>query len=105
MPHVNTPQSICRFGIARCDITPPVGIYHRVWGAATHDRAAGVHRPLTATALVFRSAKAGIAPDEEQVLVALDHALLEGVEMDGVLQAICRKNELAAAQVVVTFSH
>ena len=38
-------------GFARADITPPVGIYHRMWGAALHDRATGVHRPLTATAL------------------------------------------------------
>ena len=54
-PHVDTcvdtPQSRCRAGLARGDITPPVGIYHRMWGAATHDRAIGVHRPLEATAL------------------------------------------------------
>jgi len=30
MHFVDTPQSICRFGIARTDITPPVGIYHRM---------------------------------------------------------------------------
>lgn len=43
MPHIDTPQSICRAGVARRDITPPVGIYHRTWGAATHERATGVH--------------------------------------------------------------
>lgn len=48
---VHTPQSRCRAGVARCDITPPVSIYHRMWGAALHERATGVHRPLTATAL------------------------------------------------------
>ena len=44
---VETPQSICAFGLARADITPPVGIYHRMWGAAAHDPIApGMHRPL-----------------------------------------------------------
>src|SRR6185312_1974082 len=50
---VETPQSICRFGLARGDVTPPVGIYNRMWGAAAHDRATGVHRPLTATAFLI----------------------------------------------------
>ena len=43
----------CAFGVAKRDVTPPVGIYSRSWGAATHDVAEGVHRPLTATAAVF----------------------------------------------------
>ena len=51
MTHVDSPENICRAGVARCDITPPVGIYHRMWGAALHDRSTGVHRPLTATVL------------------------------------------------------
>ena len=43
----------CRFGVATRDVTPPVGIYARSWGAATHDVAEGVHRPFAATAAVF----------------------------------------------------
>jgi hypothetical protein len=39
-------SSRVRWGHARADITPPVGIYHRLWGAAKHDRATGVHKPL-----------------------------------------------------------
>lgn len=39
------------FGIARVDITPPIGIYCRNWGAAQHDVADSIHRPLTLTAL------------------------------------------------------
>lgn len=42
-------------GVARCDITPPAGIYARNWGAATHDVAGGVHRPLTLTCLTFQA--------------------------------------------------
>src|SRR3954464_12783934 len=55
-------------GVAREDITPPVGIYARSWGAAKHDVAAGVHRPLTATALTVR----GVPGGSPFVLVALD---------------------------------
>ena len=33
-------------GVARRDVTPPVGIYARMWGAAKHDQAEGVHKPL-----------------------------------------------------------
>jgi hypothetical protein len=41
-------------GVARADITPPVGIYARSWGAAAHDVAQGVHRPLTITCFTLR---------------------------------------------------
>ena len=48
MKAIRTPQASCRAGFASGDITPPVGIYHRMWGAALHDRATGIHRPLEA---------------------------------------------------------
>jgi hypothetical protein len=103
MPHVDTPQSTCRFGIARCDITPPVGIYHRMWGAATHDRATGVHRPLTATALVFQLLQG--SAEEMQVLVAVDHCLLWAEEMNALMGSVCQETGLPADQVVIAFSH
>ncbi|MFP6612964.1 MAG: hypothetical protein VB835_11690, partial [Pirellulales bacterium] len=53
MHTVETLQSHVQFGIAVGDITPPVGIYCRMWGAARHDVATGVHRPLRATALAL----------------------------------------------------
>jgi len=53
-------------GLARTDITPPVGIFCRNWGAAMHDTARGVHRPLLLTALAIRDAST------EQPLVLLD---------------------------------
>jgi hypothetical protein len=95
-----TPQSICSVGIARCDITPPVGIYHRMWGAATHERAAGVHRPLQACALVIKSVDA-----PPQVIVSLDHCLLGETEMKLLQDAILQRNELNAEQLLVTFTH
>lgn len=42
-------------GVARSDITPPVGIFCRNWGAAKQDQAEGVHRPLTLTALTIQT--------------------------------------------------
>lgn len=59
----------CAVGVAVRDVTPPVGIYARSWGAARHDVAEGVHRPLTATAAVLRPAE-GDGP--ELAIVALD---------------------------------
>lgn len=42
-----------RIGLARIEITPPAGIYCRNWGAAAHDVARGIHRPLWLTAVAF----------------------------------------------------
>src|SRR6186713_260424 len=46
------PSFAGRVGIARTEITPPIGIYARTWGAAKHDVAESIHRPLTLSALV-----------------------------------------------------
>lgn len=102
-PFVDFPQSICRFGSARCDITPPEGIYHRLWGAASHELATGVHRPLSATAMVFQPADPADAA--EQVLVTVDHCLLWAKEMDALLQALASRTGLSHEQIAVTFSH
>ena len=47
--------------------------------------ATGVHRPLTATAMVFRAANAAAGDDTEQILVALDLCLLWAGEMNNLL--------------------
>lgn len=47
------PAAAGRVGVAVRDITPPAGILARNWGAADSDLAAGVHRPLRATALAI----------------------------------------------------
>ena len=54
MLQIDAHQGDVLFGLARRDITPPVGIYGRWWPRATWDRVTGVHRPLTATAVVLR---------------------------------------------------
>ncbi len=77
---VDTPQSRCRVGFARADITPPVGIYHRMWGAALHDRATGVHRPLTATAMRLEQ----LDGPGRLLVIGLDHCILDGAEIENI---------------------
>lgn len=48
-----------RIGFAQADITPPVGIYHRNWGAAAQDTASSVHRPLNMTAMALQQDEDG----------------------------------------------
>jgi hypothetical protein len=57
-----------KIGIAHADITPPVGIYARNWGAAKHDVARTIHRPLTLTAMTL----APVAGGQTLVLVEAD---------------------------------
>ncbi len=105
--HVDTPQGVCQAGLARGDITPPVGIYHRMWGAATHDRSTGVHRPLTATALALRPAAAAHDADSDAgvVLLAIDHCLLWSQEMAALLAQVSAGAGIPRDRVFVMFSH
>lgn len=103
MGPLDTPQTRCRAGNARGDITPPVGIYHRMWGAAAHDRATGVHRPLLADVLWLEPLGGDQA--RGQLVVALDHCILEKAEVDRMSAAICRASGTAPTQVQVTTSH
>ncbi len=96
---------MCLFGLGCCDITPPVGIYHRMWGAATHDRATGVHRPLTASVLCFQALDRHPPAEAEWVVVAVDLCLLWDPEMEEVLAKIGAASGLAREQMAVSFSH
>src|SRR5215468_8106495 len=98
---IETPQTHCRVGFARADITPPVGIYHRMWGAALHDRATGVHRPLTATALCLEATRGG----ERRLILGLDHCLLDPDEFQRIRDEVGRAAGIAASAVHVAMSH
>jgi len=109
---VNTPQSRCRFAIAWADITPPAGIYHRMWGAAKHDRATGVHRPLRATVAMFAASSPsppsgvrGISSEQLQILLALDHCVLGAVEHDQLISHIAQASGQPKETILVVFSH
>src|SRR5829696_3944672 len=100
---VNTPQTRCGAGVAVCDITPPIGIYHRMWGAARHDRATGVHRPLMAT-LLWLDAESG---DKTQavVIASLDHCLFDSPDIEQMRRAISVATGIRPEQVQIAVTH
>src|SRR5689334_4236218 len=100
---VSTPQARCRAAVARCDITPPVGIYHRMWGAALHDRATAVHRPLTATVLWLEPAASEIG--QPRLIVALDHCLLDRPDIENICHSVEQATRMAARNIHVAVSH
>jgi hypothetical protein len=103
MEQVNYPYTRCRFGVAVRDVTPPVGIYHTGWGAATHDRTEGVHRPLTATAAVFAPIQGDGRP---LALVALDHGWFQNVDDERALRAnVLERTGLNDAELLINMSH
>lgn len=100
---ITFPYTRCRFGVAVRDVTPPVGIYHTAWGAATHDRAEGIHRPLTATAAVFAPSE-GIG--RPLALVAFDHGWFQNPDDERAMrQNILARTELDDAELLINLSH
>lgn len=97
-----TPTSYLRFGLARVDITPPVGIYHPMWGAARHHRATGVHRPLTAEAMVFAPLDGAQPP---VVRIQIDQVGMTAEQQATLIAMISAATKLPASQVITTFSH
>ena len=95
---VETPQSRCKVGFARADITPPVGIYHRMWGAALHDRATGVHRPLTATAMYLEQ----FDGSGRLLVIGMDHCILDGAEIENIRARVAG---IAPSDIAVSLSH
>jgi hypothetical protein len=94
------PEFAGTIGVAREDITPPVGIYARNWGAATHDVAEGIHRPLTATALTLKGDGAPLA------LVAVDLGWWKAVDDERhVRDAVLKALDLDPARLMINMSH
>lgn len=103
-----TSQSVLRhpefsgcIGVARTVVTPPTGIYARVWGSAKHDVAEGVHRPLLATCMVFQSESGG----RELILIALDVVVFWQEEADKIRAAILARLKLQPHQLILHPSH
>ncbi len=99
---VRTPQSRCRFTLAWADITPPPNIYHRMWGAAKHDRATGIHRPLRCTIAIFAPLS---GDNERQIVLALDHCTLGATEHQQLVERAASLGGVAKEEIIVAFSH
>jgi hypothetical protein len=96
----------CEFGgqagVARGDITPPGGIYFRLWGSARHDQPSGVHRPMLATAAAFADAKG----ETQLVLLTLDHSWWRSKEDEwGLRSAVLEASGLPEDRLIVQPSH
>lgn len=89
------------FGLARTVITPPDGIYARLWGSAKHDVADGVHQPLLATCVWIESADSP-AP---LVLITLDAVALWKEEMERIRSTVLERFGLAPERLMVHPSH
>jgi hypothetical protein len=95
-------QSHLRLGHARFDMTPPAGVYNRLWGAASHDRATGVHRPLVADLIAL-----GALGEERPRFLRLQLELCGLMQpwVDEIRAAVAGAAGLAHGDAIVTFSH
>ena len=91
-----------RFGLARVDITPPVGIYHRMWGASRHDRSTGVHKPLLADVLAIGPSEDS-APDF--LCAQVDLVQLTQDQHDGLVSALSVASGVPVEGTLVAYSH
>jgi hypothetical protein len=102
MPSIPSKNTRCRFGVSTRDVTPPLGVYARWWGAAMNDLATGVHRPLIASALVFGSLENDA---EELVLVAIDYCVFDSDDERALRATIRERAGIPEANLLLATSH
>ena len=91
-----------RIGTAREEITPPIGIYSRNWGAAKHDTADSIHRPLTLTALTIASS----SDSDSLVLIDADLGWWRPLEMFNRFQKrLLDELALDSSRLIFALSH
>lgn len=86
-------------GVARIDITPPIGIAHAGWGAQTHQRAAGVDLPLWATALALSDG------NETFVIIDIDLIYIWEPEAGPARQAVADLTGLPLSHIRLSYTH
>ena len=102
------PATRCLFGVATRDVTPPVGIYSRSWGAAPHDAADGVHRPCVATAALLAPIGADLqnASGGVLALVAVDIGWFQNLPDERALRAdVMRRTGIPENALLINMSH
>jgi len=90
-----------RIGLARTEITPPIGIYSRTWGSARHDVAEGVHRPALASCMIFQTPEG----DSELIFIAMDSCCADDGEVAAVRRTLLSRFGLKPEQLMLHPSH
>lgn len=86
-------------GVARANITPPVGILHLNWGAQAHEGAEGVDMDLWATVLVVSDG------EETAAIIDLDLGVLERGPSNQLRQLVADRTGIPASHVRVSVAH
>jgi hypothetical protein len=96
-----TPRFSGLVGIAVRDVTPPVGIFSGIWGAADWERSTGIHQPLVLSAVYF-----GGSGGSGVLLVVMDGGAWRRSEDElAVRSAIMTATGLDADRVVLHLTH
>lgn len=99
---IRHPQFLGAIGVSRIEITPPIEIFSRSWGSSVHDNASGVHKPLYATCVMFRSLDDG----KEQFLIAADLSFWKSNQEEWDIRSeILRRSRLDETQLLFHLSH
>lgn len=89
-------------GVGQEDITPPVGIYARSWGAALQDVAEGIHRPLKLTCATFQESESA----KPLVLISADMGWWKSAADENELRAaILEAFQLPSSRLMFCLSH
>lgn len=89
-------------GIAHADITPPIGIYAKNWGAAVTEASTGIHRPLKLSCITFQSSKSDIP----LVLISADFCVWRNSENGKALRsAVLKALNLSETHLMFCLSH
>lgn len=86
-------------GSGRSDITPPVGIAHAGWGAATHQRAEGVDMPFYSTALYVTNGQLELA------IVDLDVGVLTNEDNDAIRAEVAANSGIDPENLRLSATH
>lgn len=97
----HVPVTAAEVGMARQDITPPIGIRSNSWPLSDWEQSSGIHRPMTLTALAV------VPPEEKaQVILALDAGFWGRVDDEwGVRGRVLKALGLKPEQLIICLSH
>jgi len=96
------PSFLGLIGVTKEDITPPVGIYARNWGAALHDVADGIHKPLMLVCITFQTNK----DEKPLILISADLGWWKSADDESfVRNGILETLGLEPWQLMICLSH